>query len=210
MEQGFSVTLFALGLRLFLIQLQINTHRLFSSSVLAWHFLPSKKLSPFFLQLQINEVFKSPLETLWLAFFTRNPVHPRRLVPSVLAFSLSWHRHPSICILFNSRFTSYNKHIFLLWFNKRKRTSSTFRSMSVKTQKPFHIFPTSSPVALVLSAIIHKILYQPCNRLRICLLLKRHGDVWTTGDVWERSALLWAGAFFFLEKIHTNWDEKKK
>jgi hypothetical protein len=27
-----------------------------------------------------------------------------------LAFSLSLHRHPSICILFNSHFTSYNKH----------------------------------------------------------------------------------------------------
>ena len=30
--------------------------------------------------------------------------------PSVLEFSLSLYRHPSICILFHSRFTSYNKH----------------------------------------------------------------------------------------------------
>jgi hypothetical protein len=29
--------------------------------------------------------------------------------PSVLEFSLSWYRPPSICILFTSRFTSYNK-----------------------------------------------------------------------------------------------------
>ncbi len=37
-------------------------------------------------------------------------VFTRSLVPSVLAFSLSSHRDPYICILFNSRFTSCNKH----------------------------------------------------------------------------------------------------
>jgi hypothetical protein len=38
-----------------------------------------------------------------------NPVYPRCLDPSVLEFSLSLHRHPSMCILCSSRFTSYNK-----------------------------------------------------------------------------------------------------
>jgi hypothetical protein len=36
-------------------------------------------------------------------------MYVRRLDPSVLVFSLSLHRHPFLCILFNSRFTSYNK-----------------------------------------------------------------------------------------------------
>ena len=36
---------------------------------------------------------------------------PLSLNPSVLEFSLSLYRHPSICILFSSRFTSYNKQI---------------------------------------------------------------------------------------------------
>ncbi len=34
----------------------------------------------------------------------RNPVHVRRVDPSVLAFSLSLYRHPHICIPFSSRF----------------------------------------------------------------------------------------------------------
>ncbi len=38
--------------------------------------------------------------------YTHNPVYVRRLDPSVLVFSLSLYRHPSICILFSSRFTS--------------------------------------------------------------------------------------------------------
>jgi hypothetical protein len=37
-------------------------------------------------------------------------VYVRRLDPSVLPFSLSLYRHPSICILFRSHFTSSNKH----------------------------------------------------------------------------------------------------
>jgi hypothetical protein len=41
--------------------------------------------------------------------YSRNPVYARCLDPSVLAFSLSLHRHPFICILFSSRFTCYNK-----------------------------------------------------------------------------------------------------
>ena len=36
-------------------------------------------------------------------------MYARRLDPSVLAFSLSLHRHPSICILFSSPFTSHSK-----------------------------------------------------------------------------------------------------
>ena len=39
------------------------------------------------------------------SFCMYNLVYARRLVPSVLAFSLSWHRYPLICILFSSRFT---------------------------------------------------------------------------------------------------------
>ncbi len=35
----------------------------------------------------------------------RNPVYARRLDPSVLAFSLSLHRYPLICVLFSSHFT---------------------------------------------------------------------------------------------------------
>jgi hypothetical protein len=42
-------------------------------------------------------------------FYPHNPLYVRRLDPSVLSFSLSSHRHPSICILFSSHFTSYNK-----------------------------------------------------------------------------------------------------
>ena len=36
-------------------------------------------------------------------------MYARRLIPSVLAFSLSLYRHPFIHILFSSLFTSYNK-----------------------------------------------------------------------------------------------------
>ncbi len=44
---------------------------------------------------------------------TRNPVYPRSLDPSVLEFSLSLYRHPSICILFTYCLTSYNKQQWL-------------------------------------------------------------------------------------------------
>ena len=44
--------------------------------------------------------------------YPRNPVYARRLDPSVLAFSLSLYQNPSICILFSSRYTSYNKQNF--------------------------------------------------------------------------------------------------
>jgi hypothetical protein len=36
-------------------------------------------------------------------------VYVRRFDSSVLAISLSLHRHPFVCILFNSHFTCYNK-----------------------------------------------------------------------------------------------------
>jgi hypothetical protein len=46
-----------------------------------------------------------------------NPVYERSLDPSVLVFSLSLYRHPFICILFSSRFTSYNKQQqCFIWF----------------------------------------------------------------------------------------------
>ncbi len=40
---------------------------------------------------------------------TQPSVCERRLDPSVLAISLSLHRHPFVCFLFSSRFTCYNK-----------------------------------------------------------------------------------------------------
>jgi hypothetical protein len=40
-----------------------------------------------------------------------NPVYPRRLDPSVLAISLSVHRHVFICILCSSHFTCYDNMI---------------------------------------------------------------------------------------------------
>jgi hypothetical protein len=46
-----------------------------------------------------HEVYRSP----------HNPTYVRSLDPSVLTFSLSLYRHPSICILFSSHFTSYIK-----------------------------------------------------------------------------------------------------
>jgi hypothetical protein len=45
-----------------------------------------------------------------LSVLPPNPVYVRRLDFSVLVFSLSSHRRPSICNLFTSHFTSYNKH----------------------------------------------------------------------------------------------------
>jgi hypothetical protein len=51
--------------------------------------------------------------SIWLSIclFVINESNWDRIpTPSVLVFSLSSHRHPSICILFTSRFTSYNKH----------------------------------------------------------------------------------------------------
>ncbi len=42
----------------------------------------------------------------------------RSLNPSLLAFSLSLHRHPYICILIDSRFISYNKHTTLEKYGK--------------------------------------------------------------------------------------------
>ena len=38
-------------------------------------------------------------------------MYARRLDPSVLVISLSLHRHPFVCIIFSSHFTSYNKYI---------------------------------------------------------------------------------------------------
>jgi len=50
----------------------------------------------------------------------------QRSIPSYLAFSLSLYLHPSICILFSSHFTSYNKqkHIFLFSTTKCRRPLS--------------------------------------------------------------------------------------
>ena len=44
----------------------------------------------------------------YYSFYPRNPVYARRLDSSVLVISLSFHRHPFVCILFSSRFTCYN------------------------------------------------------------------------------------------------------
>ena len=73
--------------------------------LLAWHVLPSgsRLFKVFLIQLQINTLF------LFFKPYPRNPVYARRLDPSVLTISLSLHRNPFICILFNSLFTSYNK-----------------------------------------------------------------------------------------------------
>jgi hypothetical protein len=66
-----------------------------------------------------------------------NPVYPRSLVCSFLAFSLSLHRRPCICIVFRFRFTYYNKHtknpfpILLLHGNCEKR-----RAVDVITRHP--------------------------------------------------------------------------
>ena len=62
--------------------------------------------------------FFSPFrEFLYFTRVTQCTVYVRRLDPSVLAFSLSLYRHPSICILFSSHFTSYNKQ------NSKKKTA---------------------------------------------------------------------------------------
>jgi hypothetical protein len=59
----------------------------------------------------------------YYSFYPRNPVYVRSLDPSVLAISLSLHRHPFRCILFSSRFTWYNKYelqdIYMIVFNSR-------------------------------------------------------------------------------------------
>jgi hypothetical protein len=54
-------------------------------------------------------------------FYPDNPVYPRSLDPSVLVFSLSLYRHPTICILFGSRFTSY----------KPKKSSRSYNNSQV-------------------------------------------------------------------------------
>ncbi len=50
----------------------------------------------------INKHVNKPsiIPTIILDFYPYNPVYPRGLDPSVLVFSLSLYRHPSICILF--------------------------------------------------------------------------------------------------------------
>jgi hypothetical protein len=45
-------------------------------------------------------------------FYPRNPVCVMRLDPTVLAFSLSLHRHPFIYILFSSHFSPSNNKLF--------------------------------------------------------------------------------------------------
>ena len=60
--------------------------------------------------------------TSQLYSYPRNPVYTRSLDPSVLVCSLSLYRHPSICILFISHFTSYNKHKKSLLVSLRPRS----------------------------------------------------------------------------------------
>ena len=57
----------------------------------------------------MTRLSRVPCHVLLLFLCPHNPVYARRLDPSVLAFSLSLYRHPIICILYNSRFTSYTK-----------------------------------------------------------------------------------------------------
>ena len=70
--------------------------------------------------------------------FPINPVYTKSLDPSVLKFSLSIYRHPSICIiLFSSRFTTYNKQKLItpvIHFNSRFICclSDTFYSVVIK------------------------------------------------------------------------------
>ena len=70
---------------------------------------------------------------------TRNPVYSRRLDPSVLAFSFSLYRHPSIYILCSSRFTSHNKHLIpkdLTANNtQERRTTIGIRMMVVRNSR---------------------------------------------------------------------------
>ena len=52
-------------------------------------------------------------------FCPHNPVYVRCFDPSVLVFSLSLYRHPSLCILFSSHFTSFNKQLRDFYQNVR-------------------------------------------------------------------------------------------
>ena len=89
-----------------------------------------------------------------IVFYPHNPVYVSRLDPSVLAFSLSLYRHPSICILFSSRFTSDNKQIrtpkitmlvfawnekrihFLCWFRCRQLLGNKCRPSTIMELVP--------------------------------------------------------------------------
>ena len=75
-----------------------------------------------------------PLLTLLLFLPTQptlNQVYTRRIDPSVLAFSLSLYQ--SICILFSSRFTSYNKQLrnFVFLSHIKRRTNDDRFPLSI-------------------------------------------------------------------------------
>ena len=90
-----------------------------------------------------NKPVKTIQSSIWLSFYhliinnldTRpetyciyplNPVYVRCLDPSVLSFSLSLYRHPSMCILFTFRLDSYNKHSPLVLCLSLTPTPSVF------------------------------------------------------------------------------------
>jgi hypothetical protein len=79
-----------------------------------------------------------------LFFYPRNPVYARTLDPSVLAISLSLHRHPFTCILFSSRFTCYNKHNFLPYVPRGPDVSCLPKSRS----SPMHFSSDTIPCVL--------------------------------------------------------------
>jgi hypothetical protein len=71
-------------------------------------------------------------------FYSHNPVYARSLDPSVLVFSLSLYRYTFICILFRSRFTSYNKQLGDTWCLSVAGGYSPLRSTAQPCPWVFH------------------------------------------------------------------------
>ena len=95
--------MFELHHRLYSLQLQcdISFPRLFIFFYSAGN---KQQVTPLNLcPLNIVSIFRCPRPP-------HNPVYARRLDPSVLAFGLSLHRRPYVCILSSSHFIYYNKH----------------------------------------------------------------------------------------------------
>jgi len=100
------------------------------SHVIAWSPPCNKDCGPRFPKKQKRKKKKatSPLKS--------SPFSPFCLDPSVLAFSLSLYRHPSIFILFRFRFTSWDKQTNYdtqwRWWNLKMNTKNVQLSQSVE------------------------------------------------------------------------------
>ena len=120
-------------------------------------------------------------------------MYVRSLDPSVLAFILSLYRHPSICILVTSRFTSYNKQQKRIMCLEYRSDVTSQRNLSIKREEGIQV-----------SSTVHELFMNMFQKLT---QLEQNLNKWIRTSSWTKleqnlNNWIWTG---FGHSINRSW-----